>query len=288
MRNLHEFANPLHHGPITCLCVDRKRVWLVVGTASGTLTLWDLRFGLLLRSWSVGTQRVHKIAVHPGRDKGRWVVVVTEDEGAVEETDPPSRRLGAQVAEVWDIDRGVKVEEFRVVSPGQPASGPSSTSASRRHSTQTESTGTTTMQDASPSAADAIEALLANADSSAPRPRSRLMLPTLTSDATITTPSIELRPSPRPGAKTFLVGVDYSSPTDARPTTSTIATATAGSNDRDGGTKRDGGYLITGGEDRKLRFWDLGRAGKSIVVSGLEMEEEAPTYRCVEASASDL
>ncbi|ORY82386.1 Other/VPS15 protein kinase [Leucosporidium creatinivorum] len=266
MRNLQTFANPLPFGPISCLCIDRKRVWLVVGTASGTLTLWDLRFGLLLRSWSVTKGRIHKIAVHPCRGKGRWIVVAMEEEGAEEKT-------GALVAEVWDIDRGTRVEEFKVVGP-VPAVTPSSlTTTSHKAVPANGDLASTSAQEATLNPAAAIEALL-SASTAPPKPRTRLSLP---SSAANEQPTPAPSRSHPPGVRAFLVGTDYSMQSDARP--STTPSASGGLVDAGGvDGKKEVGYLITGGEDRKLRFWDLGRASKSAVVSGLDIDDEAPTF----------
>lgn len=38
------------------------------------------------------------------------------------------------------------------------------------------------------------------------------------------------------------------------------------------------GFIITGGSDRKIRFWDLSRVESSMVVSGLETDELKPSY----------
>ncbi|MCJ1472356.1 Serine/threonine-protein kinase [Lambiella insularis] len=38
------------------------------------------------------------------------------------------------------------------------------------------------------------------------------------------------------------------------------------------------GYFLTGGADRKLRFWDLAKVELSAVVSGLEVDEPQPKY----------
>ena len=46
------------------------------------------------------------------------------------------------------------------------------------------------------------------------------------------------------------------------------------------------GFLLTGGTDRKLRFWDLARVETSVVVSGLEAEEPQPKYISTHPSAS--
>ena len=38
------------------------------------------------------------------------------------------------------------------------------------------------------------------------------------------------------------------------------------------------GFFLTGGADKKLRFWDVTRADASMVISGLDAEEEQPKY----------
>lgn len=241
MRNLQILHNPVQFGPITCSCVDRNRIWLLVGTAFGTLSLWDIRFGLLLRSWTVGKGRIHQINVHPSKGKGRWVVVVEEEE------DVASRADGSLVSEVWDIDRGIKVEEFKIVAVGQLKPG-------RR---TTESTSFA-MQESALDPASAIEALLSSKAS--PIPPNSL------------SPTIILS---RPGVRAFLIGADYAVPSDIR---------SSRSMEVDGEGKGETGYLITGGEDRKLRFWDLGRGDRSTIISGLEMDEERPVYTFVSCS----
>ena len=39
------------------------------------------------------------------------------------------------------------------------------------------------------------------------------------------------------------------------------------------------GYMLTGSEDRKLRLWDLVRLERSVVLSGLGLENERPTFK---------
>jgi phosphoinositide-3-kinase regulatory subunit 4 len=38
-------------------------------------------------------------------------------------------------------------------------------------------------------------------------------------------------------------------------------------------------FLLTGGADRKLRFWDMARVENSAVVLGLDIDEAKPRYR---------
>ena len=38
------------------------------------------------------------------------------------------------------------------------------------------------------------------------------------------------------------------------------------------------GFMVTGGSDRKVRFWDMAKVETSLVVSGLDMDETKPTF----------
>ena len=46
----------------------------------------------------------------------------------------------------------------------------------------------------------------------------------------------------------------------------------------DDGREARYGFFLTGGADRKVRFWDLSRVENSSVVSGLEVDESKPAY----------
>jgi phosphoinositide-3-kinase, regulatory subunit 4 len=47
-----------------------------------------------------------------------------------------------------------------------------------------------------------------------------------------------------------------------------------------------GGFILSAGTDRRVRFWDLGRAEGSSVVSGLDVEESKPTFSSAQTSPS--
>ncbi|KAM0754729.1 Other/VPS15 protein kinase [Meredithblackwellia eburnea MCA 4105] len=262
MRSLQEFENPRQYGPITCLTIDKKRAWMVAGTSSGTLTLWDLRFGILLRHWSVGQRRIFQVTVHPSKGKGRWIIVAIEDSSDSTDSIPLG---GFLAAEVWDVDEGVKVEEFRVVP-----SGKGSTSSARAMDALVKVNGSVSMKEATLDPAAAIEALLAS--STLPvQPRQKLAIPSLNEAPD---PDAPARLNP-PGVRTFLAGIDYAMVHDSRNAPTTGATGRSG---KEGDSKRDAGFLLTGGEDRKVRFWDLEEVEKSVIVSGLDLEDERPLF----------
>ena len=260
MRPLQRMENPRHHGPITCLCLDRKRTWLICGTSTGVLSLWDIRFGILIKSWKVGVPlkgkfgRVHQCVVHPTKGKGKWVVVAVETHKASSDTHTPSHAL----LEVWDIESTTLVESFTsrtVVSASDTVEEPKEVG----------------VDEAEMSPAAAIAALV------------RARQENASGDASAR-------------GRTGFVGADALRqeaplpPFPGRP--------------RDGGwggvrrayghaqvphrgcrwegvesvVVRKGVYRVRL-EDCKLRFWDLGRPERSVILSGIETEGDRPAYR---------
>jgi phosphoinositide-3-kinase, regulatory subunit 4 len=61
------FQIPFHFGIITAFAVDSvNRAWIIVGTSKGTLSLVDLRFGLILKSWAhPSSLTISKLSVYP-------------------------------------------------------------------------------------------------------------------------------------------------------------------------------------------------------------------------------
>jgi phosphoinositide-3-kinase regulatory subunit 4 len=175
---------------------------------------------------------------------------------------------GCFIADTWDIDTGRRVEEYRVAAAR----------SNNDDGSRTNVEPSVTMNEASLNPAAAIEALLASNSQhmGEPEQRQRLALPGMDTVLQNPTPG---QLNKRPGVRAFLIGSDYAMQTDARPTTSNAALGTlTGSADGRDGTK-DAGYLITAGEDRQLRFWDLGKISKSVIFSGRDLEDEPPTYR---------
>lgn len=76
MQVLYTLKNPVFHGTPTCFCIDRKHNWLILGTSHGVLDMWDLRFQLRLKAWGLpGSAPIHRVAVHPSKGRGKWVIV---------------------------------------------------------------------------------------------------------------------------------------------------------------------------------------------------------------------
>jgi len=259
MRVLETMENPRHYGAITCLCIDRKRAWLVAGTATGVLTLWDLRFGMALNSWKVGgsfstdtakSSRIHQIVLHPTQGKGRWIMVAFETAklaaGGVDNSSLTT------LIEVWDIEKASLMETYAIAAGGS--------NADEEPPQPAEVTGEHT--EVNP--ATAIAALVRSRQqsrTSLDRFAKRPAQSSSPGDLPLVRPSLDVR--------TMVVGSDLGGHSSkAEPDSSAGGRSSGGR-----------GFMISGSEDRKLRLWDLARIERSTVLSGAETELEKAGYR---------
>jgi len=60
----------------------------------------------------------------------------------------------------------------------------------------------------------------------------------------------------------------------------------AGTDTHEDGRDSKYGFIVTGGSDKKIRFWDLVHVESSIVLSGLDAEEAKPTFTASHPTAS--
>ncbi|SCZ98267.1 BZ3500_MvSof-1268-A1-R1_Chr3-2g06260 [Microbotryum saponariae] len=304
MRPLHTWQNPSHLGPISSLCFDRKKVWLVVGTAHGFLSLWDLRFGLLLRSWSISpsSHRIERIAVHPTKGKGRWIIVSVQDsleaESDVHAHTSTTPHGTTQIAEVWDLERALKVEEFRVSSPStvgastsRNAAGTEGSRANKKSGTAIPSTPVFRAKEAVLDPSKAIAILLEQATNKRNNPNGVKLsdVPAIKFDETTKLTTSSSMPS-KLTVRALWAGVDYSHTVEGVTASSShpgglhLLDEASSSNEHydrtgaKGGSSGAAGFLLTAGEDRKVRYWDLGKASQSTIVSGQELEEETAVF----------
>ncbi|KAF7329785.1 hypothetical protein MKEN_00241800 [Mycena kentingensis (nom. inval.)] len=260
MNVVQTMENPRHHGPITCLCIDRKRSWIVVGTSTGVLTLWDRRFGLLLKSWHVGVAstgrfvRIHNCVVHPSKGRGKWVMVTVEGSSL---SSKPADRASTNLVEVWDIEKALLVETFVARQSGDGDAEPVPEPY--------ELTGV----DADMSPAAAIAALVHSRQATAPVDPVRR-----TSQG-----QDELLPAPSPDVRALVVGTDFGGHVGVhRSELADISSSETGHGRR--------GFMVSGSEDRKLRLWDLNKLERTAVLSGLESEAERPAYSAASSTTA--
>ncbi|KZV87785.1 ARM repeat-containing protein [Exidia glandulosa HHB12029] len=264
MRTILTMENPRHHGPISALCLGRQRAWLVVGTLTGVLTLWDLRFGLLLRTWHVGSSLnrgvpvcVNRITLHPSKGNGLWIIVAL-GAGAGPHVGPASELR--PLMEVWDVEKGTLVETFAtrdlsLSETGAPPSAPSPLPS--------------TSQDVNASPAAGIAALVrartgssqspAGSSSSSNPFRSRWQ-PQLSEDSSSS-------PAVCKDVAALAAGVDFGG--QSFPSGRARAPGADAKNS-------SRGYVITGSEDKRLRFWDIGRIERSTVISAPLTDDDRP------------
>ncbi|THG93334.1 hypothetical protein EW026_g7875 [Hermanssonia centrifuga] len=264
MRVLQSMENPRHYGPITSICLDRKRAWVVCGTSTGILSLWDLRFGILIKSWKAGiaahnkSVKIYQCVVHPTKGKGRWIMVSLEvDKGLLDVTAEGSTQL-ITLVEVWDIEKTVLVETFgtRSSSGTQPNEEPKEVAADEAEISPAAAIATLVRarQEDSGGAQDFVTS----------RRRSSLQ-----SASHAGAPSM-----PSPDVRTLIVGSEFG----GHGTFHRSAMGDYG----DGVTNRTGrGFMLCGSEDRRIRLWDLSKVEKSTVLSGTEGDTEKPSYRRV-------
>ncbi|KAG2217671.1 hypothetical protein INT45_006180, partial [Circinella minor] len=193
METLWKLKNPISYGVITSIVTDRLHTWMLVGTTRGFLTLYDLRFQILLRSWLhySGSRINYMLLSHDPKAEGKHVIIAA----------------GTNEVSVWDIVQLCCVEVFSVkLGEDMPKA----------------------INDIHTDHYKALEA---------PSEDDLLDEPEIINEAHFAENSIQA----------------VVSPSDCR-------------------------FIITGGSDRKLRFWDIARAESSSVLLGLDSDEPKPRY----------
>ena len=223
MEIIKRFRHPLELGVISAVCPSTH--WLVVGTTTGTLSLWDLRFGLLLKSWRA-SGGVTSCRIHPSKGRGRWIMV-----SIVRESDE------APAVEVYDVETAKLMETYEVrTTRPKPKSAP---------------VGPDEPPDVMPSKAALI------AELAAARP--------------------EANPATTPSVLALMVGQSFASLGGGREEDSSLlmsvpeAKSIASSNP---------GWMITAGDDRVIRYWDLAKPSEGFVLCGSPKEKDV-AFKCV-------
>lgn len=238
---------PLHLGSPTTLCCDPRRLWIVVGTLEGWLTLWDMRFGLLLRTWRVAGQPVREVVVHPSRGGGRFIVVASGGESSTSDD---------IVLETWSIEASQAVEVYKVVSSSSTPAAmgpnpPSSSSSSSPNRPSSSSNSSLVNQDLSLAVAN----ILAGFERHSPPPKRR----DRPSNSILSIVAVS-----RGGGGGNSARSQLSEDIDEDQFSPNRATAGAGAG--------PAGALWVGGEDRFLRRIDLQNLSKSSILGAVPIE----------------
>lgn len=205
MQVLFTLKNPVSHGALTCFCVDRKRIWLVVGTSRGILDMWDLRFQMRVKAWGLpGSNPIHRLSLHPSNHKA-VIVAGGTSHGELS---------------VWDVEKVQCREVFRVGN---------SKDLGRSYEPW--------HVDDEP-----VENLMARFSASLDY---------------LATAGSGIMDS---GIHAFATGEDVTISVDSHE------------------AKPTPGFIISAGVDRKIRFWNLARVERSMIVNGPEDEPTKPHY----------
>jgi len=249
---------------------------VICGTSTGVLSLWDLRFGILIKSWKVGlaararSVRIHQCLVHPTKGKGRWILVAMETDSRFAESESDTVGSLTTLVEVWDIENSTLVETFATrASPAgsEPAAEPQPVAS----------------EEAEMSPADAIAALV--------QARQEVGTPTFGSVSSrrrsgtlVGRGSREgaLPRAPSPDVRAMIVGSDFGGHSTFHRTA--MSESPEGGGRGTGGTR---GFMISGSEDHRLRMWDFGRVDRCMVISGPDADGEKPSYSVVRSTSSN-
>jgi phosphoinositide-3-kinase regulatory subunit 4 len=278
LRSIITYQQPNQIAPISCMCLDKKHAWLLTGTLSGFLTLWDLRFGLRLRTWKVGNEKtggVQSCTIHSTKGRGRWVIVTLDN---------------CEGFETWDIGTAQCVERFMLIH--DLASKEVLRDLRRQRSTSTASKNSRTAgqvaQAVDDNPAQAIQTLLANANELAEARNDTSNEPQSENPAAALH-GFQHRPN-RPAINTILHGLDYAHASGASALSSlpTVVEMAGGSGQPARTRHADGGWIISAGEDRRLVFWDLSIVEKSSLIVGVEEGEDKATYGRENVEGTDI
>ncbi|THY76481.1 ARM repeat-containing protein [Aureobasidium pullulans] len=103
MEVTYELQNPIQHGTPTTFCISKRWQWLLIGTSHGVLDIWDLRFRLRLRAWTVPRPApITRLTLHPSRKDSKKVKI------CVAGLTSPGH------VSVWDLEKLVCTEVYHV------------------------------------------------------------------------------------------------------------------------------------------------------------------------------
>jgi phosphoinositide-3-kinase regulatory subunit 4 len=194
MEIVWKLQNAKSHGVITSMVIDPKNTWLLVGTTRGILTLYDLRFQIMLRSW-----------MHPSKSCISDLVLTPDARDTSQDKMLVRIAAGRNEISVWDIEYLQCLEVFAVKSGDEKTTGV---------------------------LLESYKALEA------------------------------------PSEKDILLNSFTNNESNLAENSIRTVAAPAGHH-----------FMITGGSDRKIRFWDTARVDNSSVVLGLDIDEPKPRYR---------
>ncbi|KAJ1976741.1 Serine/threonine-protein kinase [Dimargaris verticillata] len=251
---LWTLVNPARYGLISAFVSDPRHTWLLVGTVRGVLTLWDLRFQVLVKTWQHPSQaRIYdlRLCVNPA-SRGRWVWMAT----------------GHNEVSVWDVEQARCVQVFCGTRSWDDLKH-----EIMRHQYQAQTPPT--VNEALHGLGSASDELPATMDfNRAPDGmRERTISGTACSSRTRTTSNA----SQASHQGSVAAALATTSPTGAETAPSHTGVDTAV---RTLVHPAHGKFVLVAGTDRKIRYWDLECIDHSYVISGSARDATSSTRTC--------
>ena len=221
----------------------------------------------MIKSWKAGVAlqgkptRIYQCLLHPTKGKGRWILVAVGTTSREVDGDSEIFTASQTLVEVWDIEKTALMESFIT----RRASSSSDTVEEPRE---------TPGDDAEMSPAAAIAALIQARqehgaglfDLNNPRRRSSAL-----ASREYLPPPIQ----PSPDVRAMIIGTELGGHYPGH------RSAMAEPIDLQTGKTSSRGFIVTGSEDERLRYWDFARPERSTILSGPDIEADKPGYRYV-------
>lgn len=250
------------------MLIDSKYNWAVTGTSDATLTLWDLRYGIVARRWQC-PGRVLLIQSHPA-NPNKWIMVSCEAQPRHAGDETPSTK---PLLHVYDIATSHLVQVVAVSS--------SDTSPVPSFQYPTQNTVQDIPEERNP--AERISEILRNMKArrdmeAEPDPFNHDDAPKEEDTSSQAVLAIESIPGSRSHSGAVVPGL--SPVKEAGRHLQPLGNDYARSQ-----PSKQSNLLITAGEDRIVRLWNLSEVSSSMVISGSGKDADK-VYRQVNSKLS--
>ncbi|TPX35937.1 hypothetical protein SmJEL517_g01766 [Synchytrium microbalum] len=255
------FTSPAHHGALTALTLDRRRAWALTGTERGIMSLWDIRFGIRVRSWGHPAKaRIHRLEPYtaPAYGLASSISASATGSNAISNGSTKFALVAVQgrncEVSAWDLEAAECREVWCLVGSGSNTTSNSNSNSNPTHGGLTSAN------------ADAINVNNASGSNN-----------NSSNSSTTADPAEEMQrmygngmKARQPPSQSDFDGVPALFAPEAINNYDNSVRAIV--------SQPDLPFLLTGGTDRKIRLWDTVNVELSNVVSGLDVDDLAPRY----------
>lgn len=256
--------NPPFFGLLETFVVEPNRNWIVTGTSSGYFTVWDLRFLIPVKFWRHPTKsRIHKLAHYHVVKNSSWFFCTSGVSNDVSVWDVQTATC-KQYFRVLQSDASTPLPSFKVTSSSEFGSGMpiATTTSSTLTSAITGGMGLSNFNsiDSTIEELQKQKPILTNVNNSI-----QTTLNSRTSSGGSSSSSVSLSAN----SSMDISNIPLLSNGQQAPLSIGIKAIL---------NPPDCSYLLTAGDDRRIRYWNLQNAVNSYAISGLSNEQPRPRY----------